>query len=93
MVKIENNSKDRIYEIFEKCCEDFTNHFNRTRELISQNLLKLRLSIVEKTVDDVVTTFFEEGMKKLTEEFKAKVKGVKMAVNKEINVKLLNVKV
>ncbi len=59
MVKIENNYRDRIYKIFEKCCEDFTNHFNHTQELISQNLLKLRLSVVEKAVDDVITNFFE----------------------------------
>ena len=93
MVKLENNSKERIYKMFEKCCEDFTNHFNSTRELISQNLLKLRLSIVEKTVDDVITKFFEEGIKKLREDFKAKVEEVQIALNKDFNEQSANIKV
>ena len=90
---MENNSRDRIYKIFEKCCEDFTNHFNHTRELISQNLLKLRLSIVEKTVDDVVTKFFEEGMKKLRDDFKANVEEVQVEATKKFSEKSANVKV
>ena len=96
MVKIEkesNNNRDKIYQIFKRCCEDFRSHFNQTRKLISQNLLKLRLGIVEKTVDDVVTKFFEEGMKKLREDFQAKVEELLMDTNKEFSEKSANVKV
>ena len=55
--------------------------------------MKLRLSVVEKTVDDVVTKFFEEGMKKLREDFETKVEELQMDTNKEFSEKSANVKV
>ena len=71
----QNKSKDeetKISHICDTFCEDLTSYFKDIRKKISENLLKLRLGVIEQTVDNVMDSFFKEGIKDLNESLKGK---------------------
>lgn len=64
--------KPKIAQICDGFCDDITSYFEDIRKKISENLLKLRLGVIEQTVDNVIENFFREGIKDINESLKGK---------------------
>ncbi|MHA1292147.1 MAG: hypothetical protein ACTSQJ_05705 [Promethearchaeota archaeon] len=56
----------KIYQIMAKQIDDLTNQFESIRVKISQNLQKLRLGVIQQTVEQVVQKVFTAKLKEIT---------------------------
>ncbi len=69
--------EQEMREILELQIADLIQQFQDIKERISKNLEKLRLGVIQQTVEKAIATVFEDGIKKITE-----------SLNKSIMVKL-----
>jgi O-succinylbenzoate synthase len=84
---LDNSNKTEIYKLFEDCCEDFDIKFKKIRKLISENLLKLRLGILEQTIDKIISKFIREGLEQLKVDFVKRLYEIDLELSTRPNVK------
>jgi len=84
---IDNSNKTKIYKLFEGVCENFDIKFKKIRKMISENLLKLRLGILEQTIDNIITKFIREGLEQLKGDFEKRLYEIDFELSTRPNVK------